>query len=193
MSELLLGRGTGRTGLEETLFSWHHWLAERPTGGGLLEAGLGIVALAARQHPAVAPSPAREVDAPPGDLAARAAVLATRAPHVPAPLPPAPALSGNLAEDVRAVCGLTWAQIGAAFKISERAAAGWRVQGMPGHRRATMEALRAVGATLVGGLGPDGVAAWLTSGSPTRLERLRAGEVDPVVEEALSYRDTPAT
>jgi hypothetical protein len=208
MSAALLEPGTGRAGLEETQFSWKHWLEDRPTGWGRLEAGwaiakvtlpvdstvvIGHARTVANQSPRGLPLPPAPPAPPAADLASRAAALAAEASYTASPLPPPPRLSGNLAEDVRAVCGLTWAQIGATFKISERAAAGWRVQGVPGHRAQTMEALRAIGATLVGGLGPVGVSAWLTAGEPSRLQRVRDGEQDVVVREALSYRDTPAT
>ncbi len=79
------------------------------------------------------------------------------------------------------------------FKISERAAAGWRAQGVPDHRVPTMEALRAIGAVLVGGLGPEGVGEWLSSGRPSRLAQIRDGKGEAVAAEALSYRDSPAT
>ncbi len=136
--------------------------------------------------------PAAPNDAP-ADLAGQAAALAVDAPQVESAPVPAPRLTGNLAEDVHDVCGLTWEQIAQIFKVSERAAAGWRAQGVPSHRQGMMEALRTIGTTLVGGLGPDGVAHWLTAGTPSRLRRLRAGEITPVADEARSYLDGPAT
>lgn len=127
------------------------------------------------------------------DLVSQAAALARETPQVESRAVPVPRLSGNLAEDVHSVCGLTWEQIASVFKVSERAAAGWRMQGVPAHRVQIMEALRAVGLIFVGGLGSDGVAAWLVVGEPSRLERLRDGEVEGVAAEARSYLDTPAT
>lgn len=126
------------------------------------------------------------------DLTARAAALARVAPHRETLAAPAPALTGNLADDVHRICGLSWRQIASVFGITERAAAGWRAQGVPPHREATMEALRAIGAILVGGLGPDGVERWLSAGHPSRLERLREGEIDQIAAEARSYLDGPA-
>jgi hypothetical protein len=133
-----------------------------------------------------------EQDDPHG-LQGAAVAVAAITPHVASPLPQAPALTGNLAEDTHEVCGLTWRQIADVFQISERAVAGWRTQGVPRHRAQTMQVLRAIGATLVGGLGPAGVCAWLIAGQPSRLERVRDGEVEAVAADALSYLDTPAT
>jgi hypothetical protein len=143
----------------------------------------------AEPEPAVTAVESREESG----LQGRAAALATETPHILSPLPPVPRLSGNLATDVHEICGLTWRQIADVFRISERAVAGWRTQGVPRHRVETMEALRAIGATLVGGLGPAGVCEWLTGGRPSRLERVRNGEVEKVARDALSYLDTPAT
>lgn len=128
-----------------------------------------------------------------GELAAQAATLARDLPQVASSALPPPRLTGNLAEDVHAVCGLTWEQIANVFRVSERAAAGWRVQGVPRHREAVMEALRAIGVTLVAGLGAEGVSRWLGAGQPSRLERLRAGEMEGVAEEARSYLDAAAS
>ncbi len=127
------------------------------------------------------------------DLRGRAAALAAETPHVSVAPPFRPKLSGDLAADVHEVCGLTWRQIAEAFAISERAVASWRAQGVPRHRTQTMEALRAIGTILVGGLGPVGVSTWLTSGSPSRIERIRDGELEEIAAEANAYRDTPAT
>lgn len=137
--------------------------------------------------------PVDEAPSTEANIAAEAAALAIEAPRVQSVPTPIPHLSGNLAEDVHRICGLTWEQIAQVFKVSERAAAGWRMQGVPGYRQETMEALRAIGVTLVGGLGPDGVSRWLTAGSPSRLRRMRDGEIDAVAEEARSYLDGPAT
>jgi len=186
---------TGSIDPEELAVLRRRWLEDEPTGFeygvvslnyDLFVEFLGLTLDPGGDPPADPPPPA-------DDFPGRAASLAAATPHVAAPLPPAPPLSGNLAEDVRAVCGLTWRQIADVFGISERAVAGWRTEGVPGHRRETMEALRAIGAILAGGLGPEGVATWLTAGSPSRLRRLRAGEVAQVAAEADSYRDTPAT
>jgi DNA-binding transcriptional regulator YiaG len=87
-------------------------------------------------------------------------------------------LTDELVDDVRKTAGLTYGQISQLFGISERAVAGWKQAGVPRHREPLMRALRAIGLILVGGLGPDGVALWLRSGNPSRLQRLAAGELD---------------
>jgi hypothetical protein len=182
---------TSRAGLERQL--WQGWIEfEIDQTGWELGRGYQVIVISdAELDPfEQAPSPARRG---PGGLAAEAAAFALAAPQVESSAPPAPRLTGNLAEDVHNICGLTWEQIGQIFKISERAAAGWRMQGVPNHRQELMEALRAIGLTLVGGLGPVGVAQWLTAGEPSRVQRLRAGEIEPVAAEARSYLDGPAT
>lgn len=128
-----------------------------------------------------------------GGLQARAAALAVDSPHVASSVPPEAKLTGDLAEDVHLVTGLTWRQIAEIFRISERAVAGWRRQGVPRHKVETMQALRAIGATLYSGLGASGVSEWLLAGSPSRIERIRGGEAASVSAEALAYLDSPAT
>lgn len=194
MTEVALPNVTGRIDWLEWTEMRRQWLDDRPTGYEY-GYGQGLVAVYAEhlwgllaEEPAADPA-----GAPEGGLRGRAAALAAEVPHVAAAPPFRPQLGGNLAEDVRAVCGLTWRQIADVFAISERAVAGWRTQGVPPYRVEAMEALRAIGAILVGGLGPQGVCAWLTVGEPSRLQRLRGGELEAVVAEAESYRDTPAT
>lgn len=180
--------GTWREGLEELLWTCEE--QDLPTGW---ELGYRVVAVTFYGGPVVADlEPSLEPSSSSG-LAEEAAALAIDTPHVVTPQPSPPRLSNNLAEDVHIVAGLTWAQIAQVFKISERAAAGWRAQEVPPHRQETMEALRAIAVTLVGGLGPAGVARWLTAGHPSRLDRITAGEIASVAEEAKSYEDTPAT
>lgn len=182
---------TSRLGLERQL--WSGWVEhEFDQTGWELGSGYQVVFFwDVELNPFKEPA-AREGRAP-GGLAAEAAAYALAAPQVESTAPPSPRLTGNLAEDVHNVCGLTWEQIAQVFKVSERAAAGWRAQGVPSHRQEVMEALRAIGVILVGGLGPAGVARWLTAGDPSRLRRLRAGEVEAVAAEAHSYLDGPAT
>jgi hypothetical protein len=184
---------TGRANTWLWLELLHRWLDYEPTGyeygqaAALDEIAHSFWGMGGRHSAEEAPLQ-RE-----NDLRGRAAALAVVTPHVAATPPEVPRLSGNLAEDVREICGLTWRQIASVFSISERAAAGWRAHGVPDERAGTMQALRTIGATLVGGLGPAGVAIWLTAGSPSRLERIRAGELEQIAREAESYRDTPAT
>jgi hypothetical protein len=208
MSDLKLQEGTWRTGLEEDLplrihmavswptgwerdTNWNRWLLLVAHHGGHFPLEVPAVS-----GPRSAQPGAPEISEPehaPADLKSLAASLAVQMPHVASPPPRVPRLGGNLAEDVHDVTGLTWSQIGEIFKISERAATGWRVQGVPRHRQEEMEAMRAIGTILVGGLGPAGVAEWLTAGTRPRLKRLREGEVREVADEAEAYRDTPAT
>jgi len=186
---------TGRIDRVEWSALRRYWFDDDPTGH---EYGLGwayeAFLAAFWDLPGVATPPADPPPAPPADdIHGRAAALAVEAPHVARPAPPRPRLSGNLAADVHEVCGLTWAQIATLFAISERAVASWRVQGVPRHRLATMEALRAIGAIMVGGLDPPGVSRWLTAGSPSRLDSIAAGRQAEVLAEARAYLDTPAT
>jgi hypothetical protein len=180
--------GTWREGLEELLWTCEE--QDLPTGW---ELGNRMVAVTFYGGPVVAGlEPSLE---PPsgGGMAEEAAALAIDTPHVVTSQPSPPRLSNNLAEDVHIVAGLTWAQIAQVFNISERGAAGWRSQGVPPHRRETMEALRAIAVTLIGGLGSEGVSRWLSAGNPSRLDRIGAGEVAAVADEAKSYKDSPAT
>lgn len=53
------------------------------------------------------------------------------------------------------------------------------------------EALSEVVDLLFGGLGPDGMATWLRTGKPSRLDYLRRGKPEPVLAEARAYMDFP--
>jgi hypothetical protein len=196
MSTLVSDIGTGRFGLEFLIIPFHgSW--EPPTGWERLAAETKTYTfhyhVSELFEAAVLDKPAGEATSEEEGLRGQAAALAIAVPAVASSSPPPPRLSGNLAEDVHKVSGLRWAEIADVFKISERAAAGWRSQGVPAHRVETMEALRAIGATLVAGMGSEGVATWLSAGKPSRLRRIREGHEEAVAAEALSYRDTPAT
>jgi hypothetical protein len=102
-------------------------------------------------------------------------------------------LKDELVEDAQNTTGLTYGQIAQIFGISERAVAGWKQAGVPRHRESLMKALRAIGLILVGSLGPEGVSLWLRAGSPSRIQRLGAGDLESVVEEARGYEFSPAT
>lgn len=180
-------KGTWRPGLEGLVWTCEE--QDPPTGW---ELGYRVVAAAFYGGPHSVEIE-NDPTAPSRDLAEEAAALANEIPHVVTPQPSLPRATNNLAEDVHVFAGLTWAQIAQVFNISERGAAGWRAQGVPPHRRETMEALRAIAVTLIGGLGSEGVARWLAGGRPTRLDRIGAGEVAEVAAEARSYQDTPAT
>jgi hypothetical protein len=140
------------------------------------------------------PAPAVPGSGEPSDeLQAVALSLAAAHPFVVRP-PVAPIeLTDELIEDVQKTTGLTYGQISRIFGISERAVAGWKQGGVPRHRQPLLRALRAIGLILVGGLDPDGVAVWLRAGSPSRIQRLVAGDLTSVVDEARDYEFSPAT
>jgi hypothetical protein len=123
----------------------------------------------------------------------RIARMARARPQVESPLPAHPPLSGNLIDDVRAICGLTTQQVADAVGVTERRVLGLRKDKIPEERRPVLEALRAVGLTLVGGLGPAGVARWLTAGNPSALDLLKQGKVDEVRARVQRYEDSDAT
>ncbi|HEY2716580.1 MAG TPA: hypothetical protein VGI73_10225 [Solirubrobacterales bacterium] len=189
----VLTEKTSRAGLEFQL--WRHEVADLDQTGWELGHTYQVIAIASAAQVIREKVRGLRLIEPliTDELSAQAAALAREQPQVASVALPPPRLSGNLAEDVHDVCGLTWDQIAGVFGVSERAAAGWRAQGVPRHRQEVMEALRAIGVLLVAGLGPEGVARWLTAGDPSRLERLRDGEVEAIAAEARSYLDAPAT
>jgi DNA-binding transcriptional regulator YiaG len=130
---------------------------------------------------------------PVDELQARALSMAAAHPFVARQRLDPIELTDELIEDVQKTTGLTYGQIAQMFGISERAVAGWKQSGVPRHREPLMRALRSIGLILVGSLGPDGVSLWLRSGRPSRIERLAAGELTSVVEEARDYEFSPAT
>jgi hypothetical protein len=194
MSETLLVPGvTGRVRLDADSY-FTVLLEDEPTGfeyGEVFSSWQILISM--WLHPELPSSPESTDQSELSALQARAAALAVDSSHVATPAPVLASLSGDLAEDVHLVTGLTWRQIAEIFRISERAVAGWRRQGVPRHKVETMQALRAIGATLYGGLGARGVSEWLMAGSPSRIERIRDGEAEAVSAEALAYLDTPAT
>jgi transcriptional regulator with XRE-family HTH domain len=137
-------------------------------------------------HPPAEQSPAESVQS-------RAATIARAVPAVPVERPPVPHLTGELLDDARIVTGLTLDQIARAVRVSGRAVAAWRAGTVPSHRVSFLQAIRSIGVSLVGGLGPSGVQRWLLAGTPSRLDRLAAGDVDGVVAEARAYETSPAT
>lgn len=122
-----------------------------------------------------------------------AASLAIHVPAVPVERPQVPELTGDLLEDARRVTGLTLDQIGRASRVSGRAVAGWRAGTVPRHRENFLQALRSIGLSLVGGLGPSGVQRWFLTGVPSRLDRVAAGDVEGVAAEARRFETSPAT
>lgn len=127
------------------------------------------------------------------DLMAQAADLAAETHAVSVALPQVPQVSGSLLEDVRAITGVTNAQIADVFGVSERAVAEWRDGHVPSHRRQLLQSLLSIGLILVGGLGPAGVRKWLTQGRPARLDLIGRGRLGEVVAEAREFEHSPAT
>lgn len=193
MSETLLVPGvTGRVRLDADSY-FLALMQDEPTGFEYGEVSSSWqILISMWRHPELPISP-KSGESDLSALKARAAAFAVDSPYVASPAPASVNLSGDLAEDVHLVTGLTWREIAEIFRISERAVAGWRRQGVPRHRIETMQALRAIGATLYGGLGARGVSRWLLAGSPSRIDRVRDGEAAAVSAEAVSYLDTPAT
>lgn len=135
----------------------------------------------------------RAVAEPVNEVQRLALAMATAHPFVVRDVTPPVELTDELVEDVQRTTGLTYGQIAQMFGISERAVAGWKQNGAPRHRESLLRALRAIGLILVGSLGTDGVSVWLRAGTPSRLQRLAAGDLESVVEEARDYEFSPAT
>ena len=174
-----------------------HWLNDTATGdeyGGPFVSNKmrladlwGVVV----RHAEVAMPPA--VDVVEESLQSRAAAMARSVPAVETERPAVPQLTGNLLDDVRRVTGLTYEQIARATRVSGRAVAAWSAGTVPHHREPFLQALRSIGLSLVGGLGQSGVQRWLLAGTPSRLDRLAAGDVGGVASEARAYETSPAT
>jgi hypothetical protein len=131
--------------------------------------------------------PARE------ELEEQALQVAFSAPAANSDEPALPDLTGNLVRDARQVLGLTAQEFGQLFGRTERAGQLWRSQGVPADARSEVQALLAIGLTLVGGLGPAGAKRWLLSGSPSPWDRIRAGEISSVAAEVRELEDSVAT
>jgi DNA-binding transcriptional regulator YiaG len=109
--------------------------------------------------------------------------------YTPRSVETAPPLTGNLIHDVRKICALRNSDIGELVGVSASTVSSWAKLGRPKNSAQVrlVEIVRTIGLTLVGGLGPAGVRLWLTGGSPSRLRRLRSGDVERVAAEARSY------
>lgn len=173
------------------------WLGDLATGdeygGTFVFAKLRLADMWGIQHHATMAADQASEPALDDSLQSRAAAIARHTPAVAVDRPATPPLTGDLLEDARSVTGLTLAQIAQATRVSERAVASWRASTIPVHREEFFQRLRAIGLSLVGGLGPSGVQRWFLAGAPTRLERLAAGEVEAIVAEARAYETSPAT
>lgn len=172
------------------------WLSTSSTGeeyGRLFVVHLQSLAMLWGVLPAPFQSAIAAVQEPADELQRLALAMAAQKPFVVEERPEPIELTDELLEDVQRTTGLTYVQLANVFGISERAVAGWKRTGIPQRRQPLMKALRAIGLILVGGLGPHGVALWLQGGSPPRLQRLAAGELESVVAEAREYEFSPAT
>jgi hypothetical protein len=99
-----------------------------------------------------------------------------------------PPLTGNLISDTCNLTGLTRATLASAFGVKERTIFNWQRDGAPAVAERRLRALRTIAITLFGGLGVDGMTAWLEVDEPPRLARLCRGDsYDDVVAEARAY------
>jgi hypothetical protein len=160
--------------------------------------------------PAVAPSSALTLDpvelgevsvghapAQPRDDAAlmseMAGVIAATIPAVAVPRPRVPELGDDPVENLRRLFDLTFAELANVFGISERHAHRWQRDGVPAERRSTIDALQAIGLTVIGGLGPVGAKAWLYSGTPTGAQLVQTGRVAELAARAEAEKDSRFT
>lgn len=121
--------------------------------------------------------------------------LARARPRVESPRPVAVELTGNLISDIRGLSGLTSQQIAEIADVTERTILEWRrhPKQIPERARKLLEGLRAVAATLVGGLGPAGVALWFMSEPEAPARLIKQGRIQEVKQRALSYEDSLGT
>lgn len=122
-----------------------------------------------------------------------AAEVATKKSAVESRLPDIPESSGNLVRDVCTLCGLTIWELGELIGRTERSVRRWHENRPPASVRPQLEAMQAIGLTLIGGLGSGGVRRWLTTGRPSPLERIRAGQVAEVAKQVRAYEDSVVT
>jgi hypothetical protein len=116
-----------------------------------------------------------------------------RAPAVAVERPEVPELTGDPVEDVRALYGLTYAQLASLLGVTERQMHRLRGERVTGKRRERLDALIALGLILIGGLGADGARRWLESGDPPGAGLLRQGRYAELRQRAEGLRDSIAT
>jgi hypothetical protein len=121
--------------------------------------------------------------------------LARARPYVEAALREVPALTGNLISDVRTIAGLTTGEVAELVDVPEEVIARWRdsPETLPLEPTRILTAARAIGAILVGSLGPVGVRSWLLAEPDAPLALLKQGRVQDAVRRAEDYRETVAT
>ena len=103
-----------------------------------------------------------------------------------------PELTGDRVADVRALYGLTYAQLASLVGVTERQVHRLNAGRLTPERRGLLDALVAVGLILIGGLGPEGAWRWLETGSP-RIELSRQGRFAELRTRAERLRDSVAT
>jgi hypothetical protein len=134
---------------------------------------------------------------PPADdtqrMTAMAQAVAATAPAVAVERPQVPELGDEPIENLRRLFDLTYADIGTLFGISERHAHRWHTHGVPAERRSDVDALQAIGLTVIGGLGPAGANEWLRAGTPTGVELVQTGRVAELAQRADAEKDTVFT
>jgi len=130
-----------------------------------------------------------------GELVTDRAIQTARdRPFVAGTLPDIPTLTDNLVSDVRALTRLTSSDLGELAGVTERTILEWRRKGkVPPEHRALLQALRAIGLTLIGGLGRTGVNEWLTlGGDEAPLMLLQRGAVADVQKRVREFEDSIA-
>ena len=123
----------------------------------------------------------------------QALAVAEQTPAIEVELPVVPLMTGNLVTDVQALFALTVADVADLLAVTERHLYRLKQGGDAGSHRRTLQALRAVGLHLIGGLGPDGARSWLDAGEPPSRQLLADGKVDEVAARARELTDSLAT
>lgn len=107
--------------------------------------------------------------------------------------PTVPTIGDNRVVNLLGLFDLTVGEFARLFGISERHAHRWRARGVPASRRPELEALQAIGMTVIGGLGPAGAKSWLNSGEPSGAELVRQRRFGDLAARAEAVKDSPFT
>jgi len=107
--------------------------------------------------------------------------------------PVVPEIGDDPMANVLALFGLTVGEFARLFRISERNAHRWRASGIPAGRRGEVDALQAIGMTVIGGFGPAGAKSWLSSGDPSGDQLVRQGRFAELAARAEAVKDSPFT
>ena len=119
--------------------------------------------------------------------------VAATQPAVTVERPTVPELGSDPVANIRRLFDLTYLDLASLFNISERHAHRWQSRGVPADRRRDVDALQAIGLTIVGGIGPAGARAWLRAGDPSGEDLVRTGRFDELAQRAESEKDSPFT